>query len=74
MYTSGLPKKLCPSVLASSIFENNAFYFIEMNTRVQVEHPVTEMITGVDIVREQILIAEEFLLAIKTKKYGVVVE
>jgi len=39
------------------LFDNEQFYFIEMNTRVQVEHPVTEMITGVDIVREQILIA-----------------
>ena len=39
------------------LFDNNQFYFIEMNTRVQVEHPVTEMITGIDIVREQILIA-----------------
>ena len=39
------------------LFENDEFYFIEMNTRIQVEHPVTEMITGVDIVREQILIA-----------------
>jgi len=39
------------------LFDNDEFYFIEMNTRVQVEHPVTEMITGVDIVREQILIA-----------------
>ncbi len=39
------------------LFENGEFYFIEMNTRVQVEHPVTELITGVDIIREQISIA-----------------
>lgn len=39
------------------LYENGELFFIEMNTRIQVEHPITEMITGVDLIREQILVA-----------------
>jgi acetyl-CoA carboxylase biotin carboxylase subunit len=68
----GIPDDIREAVAKSCVdacikigYRGAGFYFIEMNTRVQVEHPVTEMVTGVDIVREQLRIASGMPLSIK---------